>query len=402
MLNFNPANSAPPVPSVMTLARGVVAPLNGLTPGTTTDFRKPTAARKWWAFTCQGQLALLQPETAADALHAICDFYTFSIYQTPVGMTMIGRFGLKTKKRLETLEAMLGDSSLSQCQLHAGAATAEDPVFFEDDSQGGSTAQTAVRKLRGPWSHLTHGLEIPDYVLRMEREGMYPWQRKVVDSIETDGERIVNFVVDSRGNSGKSTIGMWLLVKGYGKRLACTASPKELSASVLDTPNKKCFIVDLPRTFRNHEAMEKLFGAIEEIKNGFAEDHRYHHRMATFQPPAVWVFANSLPDLSFLSMDRWRIWLLEDKDLRPHPHAVSRVSAALRSQYRGVMPYASTVGDQFTSAVAHTNAASGPVFSAGPGSALNPGFLMESPPSAIAPTSEAEWLAAWEASDKKE
>lgn len=396
MLNFNPGleNRELPVASVTSLARGVVSPLNGVNPGVTTEIIKPTAARKWWAFTCSGQLAILQPETAADALFAICEAYSFALYQTAMGLILIGRFGLKTKKRLGTLQELLADSSLSQAQLYAAAATAEDPAFFEVDSRDGSTQSTGVSKIRGPWSHLTHGLEIPDYVARMVREGMYPWQRQVVDSIGSDTERIVNFVVDPRGNSGKTTMGMWLLVNGYGKRLASTANPKELSASVLDCPNRKCFILDLPRTFRNHQQMELLFGAIEEIKNGFAEDHRYKHRMETFQPPAVWVFANSLPDLSFLSMDRWRIWLLQDKSLIPHPHAVFHVRAALSAQYGGSTVYRAE--DRFTNAVASLAREAGSAVSVGTtGREVAPSPSVSGVSS---PTSEAEWLLACQAS----
>lgn len=375
-MNYTPGeeNRVLPTPSVATIALGAAAPLNGLMPGIVQEIMKPVAARKWYAFSTQGQLALTQPELAADTLMSICDYYTFAIYQTLIGPTMIGRFGLKTKKRISTLMELVADSPLSQMQVFGCAATGEDPAFYEDDSKDGTAMSGGKNvRIRGPWSHLTHGLEIPDYVQRMVKEGMRPWQQKVVESIAKREERIVNFVVDTRGNTGKSTMGMWLLCHGYGRRLACTSSPKELSAMVLASPKKQCFMVDLPRAFRNRQQLESLFGAIEEIKNGFAEEHRYHYQVVTFQPPAVWVFANALPDLSFLSMDRWRIWEMRDMDLVPHPHAVSLVSAALSQQYRGRPQSAYTAGDQFTSAVVRTaSGEAGPADSAALGGRSSP------------------------------
>ena len=53
-----------------------------------------------------------------------------------------------------------------------------------------------------------------------------------------------------------------------------------------------------------------MWSAIEEIKNGMSYDKRYHGRMRYFDPPTVWCFTNSFPDMRVLSQDRWRFYMI--------------------------------------------------------------------------------------------
>lgn len=328
-------------------------------------FVKPTAARKYWAFRCTGTLALTQPELVGTFLMDYAEAWTMAEYQVGQTMCLIGRICLKTKRRMTALQALAEGSPLSQSIWYGAASSDLDPEFWELDTREGvnhpidlamGQQEPMIRRIRGPWSSVTHGLEIPAFVLEMEAKGMYPWQRQLVASIEVANERIVNFVVDERGNSGKSTMGMWLLCRGYGQRLAYSSNPKEISAQVMDAPKRKCFIIDLPRVC-HPKKMAEIFGAVEEIKNGYAHDTRYKFRQITFQPPAIWMFANALPDFQAFSLDRWRVWEMgADKSLRPHPYASRLVGAGLRERYGTASVY--TAEDQFTTAVVESTSGS--------------------------------------------
>lgn len=302
---------------------------------------KVVHARATWGFMCTGTLANTMPEQVVDVLQMVAKNWTFAQYKNMKFNTVFlrGRMSLKSKLRPGTLMSMLGDTCLSQISLTPTMAGPMDPAFYETDQRElGGLQQDDVIMLQGPWSDITAGLIMPLYVQRMVNCGMHPWQLQVMKSIEQPDERAVNFVVDEGGKRGKSSLGMYLLCKGLGRRLPPCLSYKDVMRKVMDTPVTKCFIVDLPRTIKPWKIAD-VFSAVEEIKNGHAWDDRYQWKEKTFEPPAVWMFANSLPDLSMLSSDRWKVWRMREnvQELEPyyaegvashHPHPVLRIACA--------------------------------------------------------------------------
>jgi hypothetical protein len=58
--------------------------------------------------------------------------------------------------------------------------------------------------------------------------------------------------------------------------------------------------------------MFQFYSAVETIKDGYAYDDRYSFKEKVFDCPNIWIFCNVLPDLNLLSMDRWKIWDIDD------------------------------------------------------------------------------------------
>ncbi|WP_445772263.1 hypothetical protein, partial [Rheinheimera sp.] len=51
----------------------------------------------------------------------------------------------------------------------------------------------------------------------------------------------------------------------------------------------------------------------EQIKKGKLYDTRYKYQEYWIDSPQIWVFSNIEPDLSMLSLDRWRIWTINEQ-----------------------------------------------------------------------------------------
>ena len=83
----------------------------------------------------------------------------------------------------------------------------------------------------------------------------------------------------------------------------------------MDTPKKRLYIIDMPRSV-NKDRLYGLMSGIETIKDGYAYDDRYSFKEQYFDCPNIWVFSNKQLDMEYLSIDRWRMWRInEDKAL---------------------------------------------------------------------------------------
>ena len=77
-------------------------------------------------------------------------------------------------------------------------------------------------------------------------------------------------------------------------------------------------MVDLPRVRGTDERQQELFSALEEIKNGWIESPMYGKAAELLmEPPHIWIFSNELPNTSFMSQDRWKIYKVNANELVP-------------------------------------------------------------------------------------
>jgi hypothetical protein len=161
----------------------------------------------------------------------------------------------------------------------------------------------------GPWCSLTNGLVEPTYVKKARLAGWRPWQQAILDSVKAPDDRKVNVILDETGGIGKTTIGMHLLMMGLGRRIPNCVSRKVIHEAVVANV-VPCYLFDIPRA-ANARIMQEIFAAIEEIKSGYSMETRYKFQEVTFEPPAVWVFMNTMPDVNWLSKDRWALWSVD-------------------------------------------------------------------------------------------
>lgn len=167
-------------------------------------------------------------------------------------------------------------------------------------------------RLEGPWNDKNQ----PSYIPRQIRDitELYPWQKIIVNDADVWDTRTINWVVNETGNQGKSILKTYLGVNKLGRAIPLCNDYRDIMRIVMDTPKCKLYIIDIPKAFRNGLKNE-FYAGIETLKDGYAFDDRYSFKEEYFDCPNIWVFSNQDPDKSLLSLDRWRIWDLKDKNL---------------------------------------------------------------------------------------
>ena len=157
-----------------------------------------------------------------------------------------------------------------------------------------------------------------DFTIRYN--DLYIWQKEdILMSAYTYNKRSINLIIDTKGNSGKSTISNYIEIGNHGIILPNVNDYDKLIASTCNILMKreirkpKLLIFDLPRSLTKN----KLYGftsAFETIKNGKVYDLRHQYREWRFVIPQIWVFTNEIIDLTSLSSDRWKIWYIPESN----------------------------------------------------------------------------------------
>ena len=174
-------------------------------------------------------------------------------------------------------------------------------------------------RVDGPWTEKDAQRFVPEQF----RITLRPWQQTVLQMAQYKDTRSINVIIDEEGGKGKSTLAGYAVFQLGYYFVAVHDSVERMVASVCDmlmsdqARNPKCFFVDIPRSFRKSR-MKSLFLAIEQIKNGWVSDSRYHYRQWGFNTPCVWVFCNRPIRTKYLSKDRWRLFMFQDEQLVPY------------------------------------------------------------------------------------
>jgi hypothetical protein len=256
-----------------------------------------------------------------------------------------GRFALMKKKRKSAL-----------LKLFKGLEFLEDISISPTSTAGGKTAFAYVMKLdtrvAGPWSDKDPPPRFIQDSIKAITE-LRSWQQKVVDISDEIDLRRINIIYDPIGNNGKSVIVKWM--EAYGKciKLPVTRDYKDIVQMALciaedrgrEDPATKCWMIDMPRAIEKAQ-MSGFFGALETLKDGKLFDMRYKYREYIINEPVVWVFTNKVPDLLYLSKDRWRFWQITNDGLNNiteeifnRPSADTKVSFMKPPNSRGNLVY---------------------------------------------------------------
>lgn len=222
-------------------------------------------------------------------------------FQEEVGLTTgynhyQARISLKAKTR-----------SMISILKSIGLVGHASPTHDADDEHFDFYAGKIDTRVAGPWTD-------KDVVKKMTRQlarfsEALPWQKDVITTLGIWDPRGIHVLYDRNGNNGKT----WL--KQYAKyHFNCRPLPfcndyKEVMRMVMDMPDADSYIFDIPRAI-NKDKLFQLYAAIETIKDGYAFDDRYHFKEKDFDSPVVWVFTNTLPDMTLMSRDRWNIWTI--------------------------------------------------------------------------------------------
>lgn len=224
-----------------------------------------------------------------------------------------GRFSLIKKRRKQEL-LLLFASIGKPNYLEPTSSVNHSEVFFyvlkEDTRIGDLFMDNIHKKLLD-----INDLYVPRHLRNLQ---LFPWQKSIIDSGKDFDNRIIDVLVDPSGNIGKSTL------SSIGDLLHnCVDMPvlrdsKEIVSVAcnicMDMNNRSpaIFFFDMPRAF-NKSDLSDFYVALEQIKKGKLYDVRYHYKYYWIDSPRIWVFSNIEPDLSMVSMDRWRLWQIDDK-----------------------------------------------------------------------------------------
>lgn len=159
------------------------------------------------------------------------------------------------------------------------------------------------------------------YIPRQYRDklnNLYPFQKVIFESAKVFEDRVINMIYCEGGNKGKSTIASLCELFGKGIDLPPVNDADKLIQSCCDICMSKDIrdpspvFVDLPRAM-NKDRLNGIYTAIEQIKKGKLYDLRYTYKEWWIDSPQIWVFSNIEPDLSMLSKDRWRVWIINEQ-----------------------------------------------------------------------------------------
>lgn len=133
-----------------------------------------------------------------------------------------------------------------------------------------------------------------------------PWQKAIIEKCEEiPNHRDINWIWEEEGNVGKSFLCKYLTIKYQA--IICEGKSNDIMNQIkLHIENNKIpkiIIVDVPRCHENFIN----YSCIEKVKNGLLYSGKYEGGICVFPNPHVFIFANTEPDLTKMSNDRWKI-----------------------------------------------------------------------------------------------
>lgn len=245
-------------------------------------------------------------------LKANCKEATFQLERGDTGyMHWQGRFSLLKKRCKNPLMNLFKSHGIEPPYLSITSNENRNNNFYvlKEDT-----------RIEGPF--IVGKKEEEVYIPRQFRDiELYPWQQQIIDSISVFETRTINYIYDEKGNLGKSTLASIATLKYGGINLPPLNDVKEIMGLLCNIcmdknlRNPGIVFIDMPRAMKK-EHLNNMYSSIELVKTGMLYDTRYHYKSWWIDSPQIWVFSNKLPELTFMSLDRWAFWKVEDKQLR--------------------------------------------------------------------------------------
>ena len=122
------------------------------------------------------------------------------------------------------------------------------------------------------------------------------------------GNREILWVVDERGNHGKSFSRYFRAMYGF-MILDGTVTARDVAHMIQGTEKGFCINV-------NRASLEQFnYSSLEALKNGVLVSGKYAGKTLFFDPVPTVVFCNSFPNMAQLSLDRWRVEVIGEGEL---------------------------------------------------------------------------------------
>lgn len=138
-----------------------------------------------------------------------------------------------------------------------------------------------------------------------------PWQQKIIDIIkEKPDKRSIYWFWEEQGNVGKTELAKYIC--HHFKAIPLEGKKTDILNVASENPTH-VYIYDISRTNEQYIS----YDAIEKIKNGFYMSGKYEGSIVIRNSPHLLIFANFMPNMSCLSLDRWKIYKISGLDLLP-------------------------------------------------------------------------------------
>ena len=258
-----------------------------------------------------GQSEVVTIEEVTTTLKKIAKRWTFQLERGAENgyMHFQGRLSLKVKKRANEVLRVFGDWKPNWIAPTVTKEHEEETDFYmlKDET-----------RVDGPWRNSDEDLK---HIFPQELVGKSPSpaQLKVLESASEYDANSINYWFDPQGGHGKGCVVDFMLQQNAGAYLMLQESPKDLMRQAYMIAGgsarrgfKMC-IIDVPRTWSD-KAFKDMFGIIEQLKDGWLMEDRYHSQRWKQAKPMIWVFSNRMPSYGWLSPRRWKVWMATDEE----------------------------------------------------------------------------------------
>ena len=151
-------------------------------------------------------------------------------------------------------------------------------------------------------------------VTTLDQGQFYAWQSKALEFINRVDDRSIYWFYEGRGGVGKTSFCKYLCVHKHAMLVSGKGNDVKYGIVKYFEQYHRypgIVIIDIPRQLQQFVS----YAAIEEIKNGLFFCGKYESAMAIFESPVVLCFSNARPEVTTMSMDRWKIYKIVNKDL---------------------------------------------------------------------------------------
>lgn len=150
-------------------------------------------------------------------------------------------------------------------------------------------------------------------------EHLWPWQQDIyIKCLNEPNKRSIIWIYDPDGNNGKTALCKFLTVKANA--ISATSGSAKDIACILAMCVKNGRNLNELTTFIFHYARTSehiSYKAIESVKDGYITSTKYESGTMVFNCPHCLVFSNELPEVDKLTHDRWEVYYIYEKTLRP-------------------------------------------------------------------------------------
>ena len=214
-----------------------------------------------------------------------------------------GRISLIKKRRKNKVLELLAALPPNYCEPTVNSEFVRGDAFYqmkEDTRIDGAWTDRDEVKVMTKQLEFFNGLELR------------PYQTDIINMCNEFDLRSIDLVWDTTGNIGKSLLCEKLEYEGLAEEVPPFRLMDDIFQWVCSRPIKPAYIFDMPRGMKK-DRLGDFYSGIEVIKNGVAYDKRYNAKKIRFNRPRIFVFTNTLPELSLMSKDRWNIWRVNEE-----------------------------------------------------------------------------------------